>query len=380
MKLTLIAAMLAGCSAGGSQQPPHAAQSSWINANTISTHTRSVAGNQITDFNQYVAYLKQTGRFPQLTATFDEQRDQAHFPLFVDYLKYQAQQKGISDAVIEAGLSNVYFIARAVKADKNQLEKKITLADYLNRVLSQQRYQQAKTEFNRNKTRLKQVEKQSGVPANFIIALWGLESAFGKIQGKEDVISAVATLAYEGRRETFFTQEVMSALTVLEKGYIARDKMKGSWAGAMGQCQFMPSSLLSYGADGDGDGQIDIWSNRNDVFASIANYLFTIGWDKNATWGHKVSVPSTFNHQLEGTAVEKAKTVAQWQKLGVKFAAKQNSLPQAQQQAWLILPDDNLQSAYLVYDNFRTLMHWNRSYYFGISVGMLADSLNTTQP
>jgi len=142
----------------------------------------------------------------------------------------------------------------------------------------------------------------------------------------------------------------------------------------MGQNQFMPSSYLTYGLDGDGDGVIDIWNNMDDIFASTANYLSTVGWDNNQSWGNKIRLPDNFNSLLAGLEIEKARKVSDWLKMGIKFIGDKAE-PKKTEKAWVIIPDADSREGYLVSNNFRTLMHWNRSYYFAVSVGMLADSL-----
>jgi len=201
-----------------------------------------------------------------------------------------------------------------------------------------------------------------------------VESGYGKYQGKEDIISALSTLAFDGRREQFFLKELMAALRILENGHIKKTEFKGSWAGAMGQNQFMPSSYLAYGLDGDGDGKVDIWTNMSDIFASTGNYLATIGWKEKESWGFKVNLPENLELNLVGLDNDKVKPVADWLKLGIK-QSDNKMIIDTQTKAWLIIPDEGSREGYLVFNNFKTLMHWNRSYHFAISVGMLADSL-----
>lgn len=295
------------------------------------------------------------------------------FARFVEQLKKQAAAQGISQPTIDKAFANVHIMMRVIASDKNQLEKKVTLDDYLQRVLTARRIAQAQEKYKLHAAQLATQSQRYGVQASYIVALWGMESNFGRLQGKEDIISAMTTLAFEGRREAFFTAELMAALQILEQGHVDADNLKGSWAGAMGQSQFMPSSFIKYGADGDGDGRIDIWNNVNDVFASTANYLSTEGWDPSVSWGREVKLAADFDSDRTGLENDKAKTVAQWQKLGVEITGANDS--ELKQKAWIILPDDSEGRAFLVYSNFKTLMHWNRSYYFAISVGMLADSM-----
>ncbi len=250
----------------------------------------------------------------------------------------------------------------------------MTLSDYLTRVLPQWKIQQARDNAQRYQGELMPVSQRYGVQSQYIVALWAMESSFGKIQGKEDVVSALSTLAFEGRREAFFTRELMASLQIIQQQHITADQMKGSWAGAMGQNQFMPSSFLRYGADGDGDGKIDIWNNVDDVFASTANYLAKEGWKPGQSWGREAILPPDFVPEQAGLKDAQAKTVGEWQKLGVRMNSDA-ALPEPSQRAWIITPDDVPGRAFMVYDNFRTIMHWNRSYYFAISIGMMADAI-----
>lgn len=299
----------------------------------------------------------------------------AQFPAYVEQLKAQARTNGITDVTLDKAFANIRFVDRVINSDRNQLEKKVTLDDYLTKVLSAGKIEQGKALYQRYQSQLSPVTARYGVPASYIVALWGMESGFGKIQGTEDVISALSTLAFEGRREVFFTKELMAALTIIQQGKVGDLQLKGSWAGAMGQNQFMPTSFLAYGVDGDGDGKIDIWNNIDDVFASTANYLSTQGWKPGVGWGQEVTLPKGFKAKLAGLSDGQAKKVAQWQRLGVAPVRK-GSFSHPDSRAWVIIPDDLQGRAFLVYDNFRTIMHWNRSYYFAISIGMMADSIN----
>ncbi|OTA15679.1 type III effector HopAJ2 [Xenorhabdus vietnamensis] len=301
-------------------------------------------------------------------------REPSQFPAYVALLKQQAREQGINEKTLERAFANIHFIPRVIKSDRNQPEKKVTLDDYLKRALPVWKIEQGAKQYEDNKQQLEGVSREYGVPKAYIVALWGLESSFGKIQGKEDVISALSTLAFEGRREAFFIKQLLAALTIIENQYISEDQtLKGSWAGAMGQNQFIPTSYLTYGADGDGDGKIDIWNNKEDVFASTANYLHKEGWQQNLPWGYAISLPAGFDTTLEGIKPEQGKTLAQWQALGIsspQFA----KLPE-NTKGWIIIPDNPAQRAFWVTQNFRTIMHWNRSYYFALSVGMMADGI-----
>jgi membrane-bound lytic murein transglycosylase B len=311
-------------------------------------------------------------------------KDEAGFAKYAALLREEAQQRGYSKALIEEVFSTLSFHPRAVVADKGQPEFVETLDTYLPKRVNQARIDMARKMYREHRTELAQVERKYGVPARFIVSLWGLESAFGRITGNFSVPSALATMAYEGRREAFFKSEFFLALDILAEGHIELAQMKGSWAGAMGHTQFMPSSFMKYAQDGDGDGHKDIWTNRSDAFASIANYLKTEGWQPGLTWGRRVQLPKNFDYSLVIPTGSKdraqwlqwwqqsERSLAQWQQLGVR-TMDGGALPKRAINAALVMPDNKEGRAYLAYQNYQTLMHWNRSYYFVSSVGYLAD-------
>jgi membrane-bound lytic murein transglycosylase B len=296
------------------------------------------------------------------------------FDQYILELKQEARTAGISEPIIEQAFDGVVYKEKAVKADKNQPEKKLTLDQYIPRAVPKWKVTQAKRLYNKHESELNRIGSEFGVQPRFIVALWGVESNFGHLTGGYNVIEALSTLAYDGRREAFFRKQTIAALTILEEGHIAPKAMKGSWAGAMGQCQFMPTSFLAYAVDGDGDGKKDIWNNTSDVFASAANYLKQVGWDDTYTWGRQIQLPKQFDHSLQGLDKEKVKTIAQWQELGVRRVTGK-ALPEVDLQAWIIQPDDEKGRAYMVYGNYKALMHWNRSHYFALAVSHLADAI-----
>ena len=296
------------------------------------------------------------------------------FEEYVASLKLEAIEKAYPPAFVESAFKDVKFYQRAVKADKNQPESKITLDTYLASRVPEWKVKQALKFHQENAELLARVEGKFSVQARFIVALWGNESNFGKLMGSLPVISSLTTLAYEGRRETMFKKQLFAALDILQQGHVDKEAFVGSWAGAMGQSQFMPSSFLAYAYDFDQDGKKDIWTNKADVFASIANYLKSEGWDDSITWGRQVKLPEDFDLALTGLAKDKMKAIAQWQALGVR-RYDGSDLPLNSIQASVIMPDDSKGRIYLVYQNFHTLMRWNRSTYFGAAVGYLSDRI-----
>jgi len=306
------------------------------------------------------------------TASVCSEQEAKAFEAYIDTLKSDAQLKGFSADFLEDVFDDITFRPSVVKSDKNQPEKKITLDDYLSTRVPDWKVEQAVTHLNEHKTLLTEIGQKYGVQPRFIVALWGNESNFGRIQGSHSVLSALASLAFEGRREALFKKNFFAALTILREGHTTVDKLKGSWAGAMGQSQFMPVSFLNYAVDYDGDGKKDIWNNPADVFASIANYLSSEGWDENGTWGRQVLLTSPIAEY--GLAKKAYKPLSHWHDNGV---TRYNGapLPNANISASLIMPDGEKGRIYLVYNNFHTLMKWNRSQYFGVSVGYLSERI-----
>jgi membrane-bound lytic murein transglycosylase B len=308
------------------------------------------------------------------------------FEAYVTALKIEARSKNFSAELVESSFANVKFHERAVKADKNQPETVETLDTYLPKCVAKWKVDKARKLYKENLPLLTKVGNQYGVQPRFIVALWGLETNFGSFTGGYNVISALTTLAYEGRREVFFKKQLWAALTILDEGHIRVENMKGSWAGAMGQNQFMPTSFLAYAVDGDGDGKKDIWTNKADIFSSMANYLKKEGWDDKLTWGRQVILPEGFDVSLaipKNTGgrsnwlkawAEKEKTLEEWQALGLRRMDGRD-LPLVDIKAALVFPDNESGRVYLAYDNYKSLMHWNLSYYFVSSVGLLSDQI-----
>ncbi|MCA8838284.1 MAG: lytic murein transglycosylase, partial [Proteobacteria bacterium] len=269
-------------------------------------------------------------------------------------------------------LRDIKPIARVIELDRRQPEGSMTFAKYLQLVVPQSRVQRGRNLLAQHKTLLDEVSAKYGVPAPVIVALWGVESDFGNRTGGFSVIGALATLAHDGRRSAYFRGELLNALQILSEGHIELAKMTGSWAGAMGQSQFMPSSFLSRAVDHDGDGRRDIWTTHADVFASAANYLKRAGWRQGQLWGRRVTLPPDFDASLIDLKVKKS--LAEWQDHGVRNARGQ-ALPKTTLSASLVAPDGPDGSVFLTYHNFRVFLKWNRSTYFGSAVGLLSDQI-----
>lgn len=295
------------------------------------------------------------------------------FDQWVVGMKKDAISAGISADVLEQAFSGVEPVARIIELDRKQPEGTMTFAQYRAKVINNARIAQGRRLYAQHRTLLDHVAQKYGVPAPYIVALWGIETSYGNNTGGFDVVTALATLAYDGRRSEFFRSELMHALRILDEGHIKQKSMKGSWAGAMGQNQFMPSSFFRFAVDGDGDGRRDIWTSLPDVFSSTANYLHTSGWKEDERWGRAVVIPKDLPSGVSGLDVRKP--LSYWQKVGVRLASG-SALPVVDgMEASLVMPDGDEGAAFLVYDNYRVIMKWNKSLYFATSVGLLADHI-----
>jgi membrane-bound lytic murein transglycosylase B len=314
-------------------------------------------------------------------------KSKAGFTDYLEKIKIEAIAKGYDKALVDEALDNLSYREKVVKADRNQPERVQTLDTYLPKRVNDWVVKKARNLYKENQSLLDRIGNQYGVQPRFIVALWGLESAFGQFTGDHSIFASLATLAYEGRRESLYRPQIFAALEIIKRGENTVAGLKGSWAGAMGQTQFMPTSYLNYAVDFDGDGKKDIWHTKADVFASVANYLKTEGWNDSLTWGRQVKLPAIFDDgesigrgskslsQWLGKWRDSEKPLAYWSQLGV-VRTNGAALPKRDLKAALILPDDKKGRAYLAYNNYKTLMHWNRSYYFVTSVGYLADRIS----
>ena len=293
------------------------------------------------------------------------------FDEWLEELRAEALGLGISEATLDAALTLVEEpIPRVLELDKSQPEFVQTFAGYMRNRLSDARIERGKSLLVEHKDLFNRIQQQYGVQPHYLVSFWALESNFGDFTGGFSVVNALATLAYDPRRSDFFRSELLTALRIIEEGHIPVEQMSGSWAGAMGQCQFMPSTFYAYARDGDGDGRVDIWNSVPDVFASAANYLSQNGWQGDERWGREVILPDGFDFTQTGTGVRK--TVTQWNSLGIR-RVNGNALGNADMLGSIVLPAGAEGPAFLVYDNFRTTMVWNRSTFYAISVGHLAD-------
>lgn len=294
------------------------------------------------------------------------------FQNFLQGVEDEAVASGITPTVAHEALSQVQPDGRVIERDQNQPEQTQTFAAYREHIVTSTRVADGRAMMKKHAHLLNEVSRRYGVAPEVIVALWGMESGFGRNSGDFSIVGSLATLAFQGRRASFFRGELINALRILDQEHMRAVDLRGSWAGALGQCQFMPSTYLRYAVDYDGSGQRDIWNNQADVFASIANYLAADGWKPQLTWGRAVSLRKALPESATGLGIKHS--LGEWQKLGVR-GSDGKPLPQKPLTASLVQPDGADGRSFLVYDNFRALMRWNRSTYFATSVGLLADQI-----
>ena len=297
----------------------------------------------------------------------------ADFATWFDGFSQEAIREGVAPATLQKILPILSLDESVIELDQKQPEGKVSFATYLKNTLPRARVQKGLHLMEENRAVLSDISAKTGVPASVIVALWGIESSFGANMGDFSVVNSLATLAYEGRRADFFKKELIEALHVLEEERLGPSELTGSWAGAIGQCQFMPSTYRAHAVDYDGDGRRDIWNSDRDTLASIAHYLAAEGWRSGYSWGREVSVSKAL--PADHVGLEVSKPLAAWSELGVRSAAGK-SLQNVAINASLIQPDGPSGRSFLVYDNFRAVMRWNRSTYFATAVGLFADQLS----
>lgn len=294
---------------------------------------------------------------------------------FQDWLKRlgeEAAEQGISPATLDAALRDVAPLARVIELDRHQPEFTKPFWTYLRQHVNDRRKERGQALLARHRDLLEGIHAEYGVPPRYLIALWGLETSFGENLGGFRVVDALATLAYDRRRPEFFRRELLAALHILDEGHVTPDAMKGSWAGAMGHMQFMPTTFLRHAVDHTGDGRKDIWKSLPDALASAANYLSDMGWRPDETWGREVRLPDDFDLSL--ATVDRKKTAEEWSAMGVR-GIDGAPLSSVEMEGSIVLPQGHGGPAFLVYHNFRLIMCWNRSIHYAISVGHLADRI-----
>lgn len=313
----------------------------------------------------------------------------AAFRAFLDTVRTRAAGEGVRTATLDSILPSLTFNQRVVDLDRSQPDDSASapplLSSYLARRLDPVRINGGRSRYASLQPQLMAVESRFGVPGAVLLGIWGMETNYGSYTGDFDIFRSLASLAYDGRRRVLFTGELIAALKIVDQGLASRAQMSGSWAGAMGNPQFLPSSYLASAVDGDGDGRADIWRSEADTLASIANYLAKAGWKRGEPWGVEVRVPE----RLDRTGIASTETfascprvhgrhsrwmtVAEWRANGVTPVTK--ALPADVLRATLIEPDGPGGRAFLAFDNYRAILNYNCSNYYAISVGLLADAI-----
>jgi membrane-bound lytic murein transglycosylase B len=306
------------------------------------------------------------------------------FDAWLADLIHEANARGYSDALLQDTLVGLEPLPRVIQADRSQAELNPGLDRYLSTRVTRDNITRGRALAKEHRTLLGRIEKEYGVQRRFVLAIWAMETRYGRITGREPIFRALATLAWEPRRADYFRGELYNALTMVQQKDIEAKTMTGSWAGAMGQTQFMPSSYLKYAVDFDKDGRRDIWGSVPDALASIANYLKGYGWQKGEVWGREVRVSAAAREKITDEVkmrtdgcfairnMTERKKISDWAKWGV-VRSNGKALPKANMDASLVTTGDN--RTFLVYQNYEALLGYNCAHYYALSVAMLADKL-----
>ena len=298
--------------------------------------------------------------------------DDYQFNECISRIGSQARTEGISDKTVQQVLSKAKYIPRIIELDRRQPEFTQTFANYFSTRINDERIQRGRELLAKHRALLDKIQQETGVPAQYLISFWGLETNYGGHFGDWPVTDSLATLACDPRRSSFFTQELLSAMRIVDAGDISPQRMVGSWAGAMGHMQFIPSTFLRYAKDIDGDGRRDLWSSIPDALGSAANFLRQLGWTAGLSWGQEVRLPPAFDYSLAGR--DQMLSQAEWAELGVTTSSGMPLAP-TEQKAALLVPAGHQGPAFLVTKNFYIIMRWNRSEFYALSVGHLADRI-----
>ena len=313
---------------------------------------------------------------PPLPAESGTTAPDQRFTQWVAAFSGTARAAGISDATLKSAFGNVRFIARAVDADRAQPEFSRTVWDYLDSAVSAQRINRGRDKLQQLHAQIEPIATGYGVPPEVLVAIWGMESSYGSFMGDIPTVDTLATLGFEGRREAWARSQLLAALQILQNGDVERTQMIGSWAGAMGQTQFLPTSFLAHAVDADGDGRRDIWSSLPDVMASTANFLVKSGWQAGQAWGAEVRLPAGFDYARADADVRQA--TAAWIRDGVQ-SLDGSALPGFDDGA-ILLPAGARGPAFLVGPNFRTILRYNNSTSYALAVHLLAQAFANRPP
>jgi membrane-bound lytic murein transglycosylase B len=292
------------------------------------------------------------------------------FEAWLDGLRADARGAGVSPAMLQRALTGIRPLDRVLELDRRQPEFTLTWDQYRDRQVVQSRIDRGRQLFYDNRNLLEAIAARYRVSPRVIVAIWGMETNYGTNMGSFYVVEALATLAYDGRRSQYFRGELISALKILDAGHVAPDRMKGSWAGAMGQPQFMPSSFERLAVDFDGDGHKNIWESRADALGSIANYLARNGWREEERWGWEVILPEGFDPAQ--ASLENPRPLRDWVQQGLRTPGG-TPPPEAAAEAAVVLPGGAGSQAFLVGPNFQAIRRYNPSTFYALAIGLLSD-------
>lgn len=311
---------------------------------------------------------------PQTGASAPAEDDaalKARFASWIAAFRAEARAAGIGEATLRAAFDDVQYLPRVVELDRAQPEFVRPVWDYLDTAVSATRVARGQDKLQQVREAADRAAARHGVPATVLIAIWGIESNYGDHTGNTPTIDALATLGFDGRREAWAKGQLMAALKILQSGDIERARMIGSWAGAMGQTQFLPSNFLAYAVDADGDGRRDLWGSAADVLASTANFLARVGWHRGEPWGAEVRLPAGFDHGRADPQTRQSS--AQWVAEGVR-APQGGRLPELDE-AGILLPAGARGPAFLVGPNFRAILRYNNATSYALAVHLLAQRI-----
>jgi membrane-bound lytic murein transglycosylase B len=294
------------------------------------------------------------------------------FEDFLNQVRKTATEQGVSKATIDKAFFGLTPNLDILKSDSAQAEFNQNFWHYVDKRVSQVRLNNGNDTLKQNASLLNKISQKYGVPTYVLVAFLGLESNYGNYMGNENLVRSLATLAFDPRRSGFFTKEFIALLKLIDKNTIPLDA-KGSWAGAMGAVQFMPTNVIAYGVDANNNGKVNLWNEKEDIYASAANFLKKLGWKKGEKWGREASIPKNFDYRLTG--LETKRTVNEWAALGV-LRGNGSRLPNSNFKSSLIVPMGHRGPAFLVYRNFDVILGWNRSILYALSVAYLSDRLN----
>ncbi|OFC69664.1 lytic murein transglycosylase [Alteromonas confluentis] len=287
-------------------------------------------------------------------------------------LSQQAVAQGVSGETASKVFANIQYQPRVITLDRSQPEFVQTFPGYYGKRVTAWRIGKGREMYAKHRELLRKLSHKYGVPAHYLVAFWGLETNFGSYKGKMNVLNSLATLACDERRSTYFTKELITAVKLLERESLDQTQMVGSWAGAMGHTQFMPSAYMNYAIDGDGDGQINLWESEEDALASAANFLSQLGWQPGFRWGREVNLPENFDYR--DTGYKNRQAITNWDQMGIT-KANGESLGSSDEKGYVVVPAGHNGPAFIAYHNFRIIMRWNNSEFYAISVGKLADQI-----